>query len=75
MAGPGIKDSLRQRGVRLTRQRQILLELIDESGEHLDAERLYARLGWICVGPVPGYALMPDGAPCDTTFFYRRLDA
>ena len=37
----GIKDSLRQRGVRLTRQRQILLELIDESGEHLDAEQLF----------------------------------
>lgn len=32
---------MRQRGVRLTRQRQILLELIDSSGEHLDAEQLY----------------------------------
>jgi Fur family ferric uptake transcriptional regulator len=41
MALEGIKDSLRQRGVRLTRQRQILLELIDKSGQHLDAERLY----------------------------------
>jgi predicted N-acetyltransferase YhbS len=39
-----------------------------------DAERLYERLGWIRSGTVPGYALMPDGAPCDTTFFYRRLD-
>ena len=37
----GIKDSLKQRGVRLTRQRQILLDLIDQSGQHLDAERLY----------------------------------
>ena len=35
------KDSLRQRGVRLTRQRQILLDLIDQSGQHLDAEALY----------------------------------
>lgn len=41
MAGPGIKDSLKKRGVRLTRQRQILLELIDQSGDHLDAEHLY----------------------------------
>ncbi|MBS1875895.1 MAG: transcriptional repressor [Acidobacteria bacterium] len=41
MAGAGIKDSLKKRGVRLTRQRQILLELIDQSGEHLDAESLY----------------------------------
>ena len=40
-AAPGIKDSLKQRGVRLTRQRQILLDLIDQSGQHLDAESLY----------------------------------
>jgi GNAT superfamily N-acetyltransferase len=38
-----------------------------------DAERLYERLGWIRVGVVPGYALMPDGRPCDTTFFYKSL--
>jgi len=37
----GIRDSLKQQGVRLTRQRQILLDLIDQSGQHLDAERLY----------------------------------
>ncbi|HEU0077317.1 MAG TPA: GNAT family N-acetyltransferase [Longimicrobiaceae bacterium] len=38
-----------------------------------DAERLYERLGWTRVGVVPGYALMPDGAPCDTTIFYLAL--
>ncbi len=27
--------------LRLTRQRQILLDLIDKTGQHLDAERLY----------------------------------
>src|SRR5258708_38810486 len=37
----GIQDSLRERGVRLTRQRRILLDLIDHSGEHLDAESLF----------------------------------
>jgi len=41
MALDSIKGSLRQKGVRLTRQRQILLELIDKSGQHLDAERLF----------------------------------
>src|SRR5688500_13670149 len=41
MAAEGIRDSLKQRGIRVTRQRQILLDLIDKSGEHLDAERLY----------------------------------
>jgi Fur family ferric uptake transcriptional regulator len=34
-------EALRAKGVRLTRQRQILLDLIDNTGEHLDAERLY----------------------------------
>jgi Fur family ferric uptake transcriptional regulator len=41
MAGSAIQDSLRGRGVRLTRQRLLLLELIDNSGLHLDAESLY----------------------------------
>jgi Fur family transcriptional regulator, ferric uptake regulator len=35
------RGSLKDKGVRLTRQRQILLELIDKSGQHLDAENLY----------------------------------
>ena len=38
-----------------------------------DAERLYEGLGWRRVGVIPRYALMPDGAPCDTTVFYRDL--
>ena len=38
-----------------------------------DAERLYARAGWVRCGVIPGFALMPDGAPCDTTLFYRVL--
>ena len=38
-----------------------------------DAERLYARLGWVRVGTVPDFALRPGGGCCDTTFFYRRL--
>lgn len=38
-----------------------------------DAERLYARLGWQRCGTVPGYALLPQGGPCDTTYFYRVL--
>lgn len=37
------------------------------------ADRLYRRLGWTPIGVVPGYALMPDGAPGDTTFFYKTL--
>jgi Fur family ferric uptake transcriptional regulator len=41
VAVSGIKDSLKLQGVRLTRQREILLELIDKSGKHLDAETLF----------------------------------
>src|SRR6202162_2488812 len=41
MASSGIQDSLRERGVRLTRQRRLLLDLIDNSGLHLDAENLF----------------------------------
>jgi GNAT superfamily N-acetyltransferase len=37
------------------------------------AERLYARGGWQRLGTVPRYALMPDGAPCATVFFYKSL--
>ncbi len=41
MAPESIKEALKERGIRLTRQRQILLDLIDSSGKHLDAEQLY----------------------------------
>ena len=37
------------------------------------AEGLYARLGWTRVGVIPGYALYPDGRPCDTTVFWKSL--
>lgn len=40
-----------------------------------DAERLYSRLGWQRVGVIPGYALWPNGGPCDTTYFYKTLAA
>lgn len=38
-----------------------------------NAERLYAHLGWIQVGTIPDYALWPDGRPCSTTIFYKRI--
>ena len=38
-----------------------------------DAERLYERSGWQRVGTVPRYALLPDGPPCATVFFYKDL--
>ncbi len=38
-----------------------------------DAARLYGRMGWTTVGVIPGYALYPDGRPCDTTVFWKSL--
>jgi Fur family ferric uptake transcriptional regulator len=40
-SGQDMQGSLKKRGIRLTRQRQILLDLIEQSGQHLDAEKLY----------------------------------
>lgn len=37
-----------------------------------DASRLYERLGWLKAGDIPHYALMPDGAPCSTTYYFKR---
>ncbi len=38
-----------------------------------EAARLYERLGWVRVGDIPDYALMPTGEPCSTTYYYRKL--
>jgi ribosomal protein S18 acetylase RimI-like enzyme len=37
------------------------------------AERVYERTGWVRVGVIPGYALLPRGGLCDTTLYYREL--
>jgi len=38
-----------------------------------EADRLYRRHGWQLVGEVPEYALFPDGSPCATRFYYKKL--
>lgn len=47
------------------------LLVLDTASE--EAERLYERLGWVRVGVVPDYALLPQGGLWRTTFFYRTL--
>ena len=76
-----VSPDARRRGV----ARQLMLALEEEARARglrtlvLDtvtgspADALYRQLGWIEVGPVPDYALFPDGTPCSTTFFYRAL--
>ena len=38
-----------------------------------DAERLYARLGWVRVGTIPDYALLSHGGLWGTTLYYKML--
>ena len=38
-----------------------------------DAERLYARLGWVRVGEIPDFALLSRGGLWGTTVFYKKL--
>jgi GNAT superfamily N-acetyltransferase len=68
----GIGAALLRAAEDVARDRGTTLLVLDTAND--GAERLYARQGWQRVGVVPGFALMPDGAPCDTTFFYRQLD-
>lgn len=76
-----VRRSARRRGVGAALVRAAE-EAAREAGKTLlvldtaspEAERLYGRAGWTRVGIVPGYALLPDGRPCDTAFYYKRLD-
>jgi Fe2+ or Zn2+ uptake regulation protein len=38
-----LTEAIHSQGRRLTRQRQLVLEILEESQEHLDAETVYAR--------------------------------
>jgi GNAT superfamily N-acetyltransferase len=38
-----------------------------------EASRVYERLGWQRAGDIPNYALMPDGAFCSTTYYFKML--
>jgi len=39
-----------------------------------EADRMYQRLGWVRVGEIPKYALLPRGGFCGTTVFYKTLN-
>ena len=58
------EDAARARG-------RTLLVLDTALGDN--AERLYTRAGWNRVGVIPGYALFPDGRPCDTVVFWKQI--
>jgi GNAT superfamily N-acetyltransferase len=37
------------------------------------AEAMYRALGWTAFGVVPNHALLPDGTPSPTTYFWKDL--
>ena len=67
----GIARQLMERAEAEARVEEKTLLVLDTASD--DAERLYGRNGWQPCGQVPGYALLPDGRPCATTFFYKFL--
>jgi GNAT superfamily N-acetyltransferase len=71
--GQGIAQRLMERAEAEALAAGKTLLLLDTASDV--AERLYERLGWTRLGVVPDFALLPDGRPCATTFFWKRLDA
>lgn len=67
----GVGAALMQAAEEAARAAGKTLLVLDTGSE--EAERLYGRMGWTRVGVIPGFALHPDGRPCDTTFFYKNL--
>ena len=67
----GLGELLMQAAEQVARECGKSLLVLDTASD--EAARLYARLGWQQCGVVPGYALLPHGGLCDTTYFYRAL--
>jgi ribosomal protein S18 acetylase RimI-like enzyme len=47
--------------------------LVLDTAAGSSAESLYVGMGWNRLGTIPDYALNPDGTPCGTTFFWKRV--
>ena len=67
----GVGAALLAAAEECARQERRTLLVLDTAGA--EAARLYERHGWQRVGQVPGYALLPDGRPCATTFYFKTL--
>lgn len=68
----GIAEQLMERAEEEARAEGKTLLVLDAVSTDA-AARLYSRMGWTTVGVIPGYALYPDGRPCDTTVFWKAL--
>jgi GNAT superfamily N-acetyltransferase len=75
-----VRPAARRRGVgarllvaaeRLARDRGKTLLVLDTATA--EADRLYRRHGWQLSGEIPEYALFPDGTPCATRIYFKKL--
>ena len=69
--GQGVAQQLMEAAEEAAREAGKTLLTLDTASDA--AERLYERMGWTRVGVIPNFALLPDGAPCATTFFWKQL--
>ena len=67
----GVGAALLSAAEDIARESGKTLLVLDTATE--EAARLYARQGWQQCGEIPDYALLPDGPPCATKLFYKRL--
>jgi GNAT superfamily N-acetyltransferase len=69
--GKGVGAALLSQIEARAKQKGRTLLVLDTASD--DARRLYERGGWQRLGNIPDYALLPDGALCDTTIYWKRL--
>lgn len=67
----GIGEALTRAAEAVARECGKTLLVLDTASD--GAERVYERAGWVRVGVIPGYALLPQGGPCDTVIYYREV--
>jgi GNAT superfamily N-acetyltransferase len=67
----GVGAALLQAAEESARAAERTVLVLDTASD--DAERLYLRNGWQRCGVIPDYALLPDGARCDTVVYFRLL--
>jgi GNAT superfamily N-acetyltransferase len=69
--GQGVGAALLAKVEAIAKEKGRTLLVLDTASE--DARRLYERGGWQRLGNIPDYALLPDGAFCDTTIYWKKL--
>lgn len=71
--GLGVAGKLMEEAERVAAKNEKTLLVLDTANSH--AEALYKKLGWVRVGEIPNYALLPNGNPCATTVFWKAINS